>query len=262
MFAQNEEVGQNETYVCVICQRCRKKHKGRFQQLHETYAHRTFDKIVVYATKSDIDTANRIQMCGNEENPVYYHATCKVTYVDEIKKMMTKNAQGQWHTTRQYYQSAFSIVVEYVAENVIEKNEVVSDKLARNIFEDCLIAKYQEDPSPKFQFIFNTEELDEKELLTKPALILRRYLRNCTYQKLGTNMNAADLLKGECELPQKVLCFMGIVLGSIRKKTRLSKETSRIANSITSNLVYTVTRGNVIPRKHIIVGSTIKSLSK
>lgn len=171
------------------------------------------EKVLLYAMKWDVDTATRIQACKEEKRPIHYHRVCKLNYVNDIRKIVATSATGSWHKTRKNYQTAFSRVCEYVEENVIEKREAVTEKLIRKLFEESLQAQYTAKNAKTLKpqnrhirkrvevrlrkhvkFIthkklkvcvrrgtkvaINIDELDEKELLTKAALVLRRHLRN------------------------------------------------------------------------------------
>lgn len=78
--------------------------------------------------------------------------------------------------------------------------------------------------------------------------------------KLDSDITAADLIRGECELPQEMLGFFRTLLAGYNYRKSVSKKTDRLTRSFVSDIIYSVTNGKILPSKSITLGSALKSL--
>lgn len=64
--------------------------------------------------------------------------------------------------------------------------------------------------------------------------------------------------KGECDIPSWLDLFWKTVLSGAGKKA--SDKTQRLSNSYSFDSIYSVTMGNIKPRKHTLQGVGMKSM--
>lgn len=55
---------------------------------------------------------------------------------------------------------------------------------------------------PRGMTIFNYSQMKDEDVLNRAAFILRKHILDLKVQKVGTNIHAEDLMRGECELPE------------------------------------------------------------
>lgn len=72
-------------------------------------------------------------------------------------------------------------------------------------------------------------------------------------------MDAAALDQGECEIPPWLRLFWKTAIRGIKNKE--SDQTKRLAHVHVQDSIYSITRGRIKPRKHILLGLVTKSLT-
>lgn len=103
--------------------------------------------------------------------------------------------------------------------------------------------------------------LEEKSILHSAALILRQKIFDIERQALPEEIKTADLLKGECNIPETLKDFYLTILAGSHSKRRKSFDSFRLSNSLAADLVYNVSRGKLKTNKRITLGMTLKSLT-
>jgi hypothetical protein len=102
--------------------------------------------------------------------------------------------------------------------------------------------------------------LEEEDILNRAVLILRKRIRNIERRRLPDDLTTDALLKGECDVPQTLLNFYSTII-STKYPAKMSKNVERLAKSLSEDLIYVVTNGNMKTSKHINLGLAMKSLT-
>jgi hypothetical protein len=102
--------------------------------------------------------------------------------------------------------------------------------------------------------------LEEEDILDRAVLILRKRIRNIERRRLPDDLTTDALLKGECDVPQTLLNFYSTII-STKYPAKMSKNVERLAKSLSEDLIYVVTNGNMKTSKHINLGLAMKSLT-
>lgn len=102
--------------------------------------------------------------------------------------------------------------------------------------------------------------LEENDILDRAVLILRKCIRDIKPQRLPEDLTTDILINGECDIPEKLTNFYSQII-STKYPTKQSKNVSRIAASLSQDLIYAVSNGNIKTSKHINLGMAIKSLT-
>lgn len=93
------------------------------------------------------------------------------------------------------------------------------------------------------------------------AYELRNEVKNVESRKLPENLTVDDVLRGECEIPDKLFEFMcNLVQGpDIRRK--ISEDDNVKIKSLCSDIIYIITKGRIKPAKHLALGLAVKSIT-
>jgi uncharacterized protein (DUF2344 family) len=97
--------------------------------------------------------------------------------------------------------------------------------------------------------------------LDRAVLILRKRIRNIGRRRLPDDLTTDALLKGKCDVPQTLLNFYSIII-STKYPAKMSKNVERLAKTLSEDLIYAVTNGNIKTSKHINLGLAMKSNSR
>lgn len=102
--------------------------------------------------------------------------------------------------------------------------------------------------------------LEENDILNRAVLILRKYIRKKP-KRLPENLTADFLIKGECDVPQELISFYSKII-STKYPSKISRNVAKTAKSLSEDLIYAVTNGNIKTSKHITLGMAMKNLTK
>ena len=102
---------------------------------------------------------------------------------------------------------------------------------------------------------------EEKILLHKAALCLRKFLLEVkgNLDLLPRSLTAQYFKQGMAPIPTKCLQFFTSVLCS--DPSNPTEKEKRLALSLSSDLLYNVTKGHVKPAKHLAMGVAMKSMT-
>lgn len=109
----------------------------------------------------------------------------------------------------------------------------------------------------------NTKFLEAKDehKFEDVAYYLRSCIKNIDSHPLPKSLIAEGIIKGECEIPLKLLDFMkNLILGPNVQEEDSSQTTTNVT-SICSDIIYAVTKGRCKPAKNLTLGLTIKSVT-
>lgn len=95
----------------------------------------------------------------------------------------------------------------------------------------------------------------------RAALILRQEIQSIQQNKLPDPLNAANLIKGECDIPENVIDFYLNLLNGPNYRRKRGNNGNRLAKSFSEDIIYAVSNGRIKPSKHICLGMSLKSLT-
>ncbi|CAG4981938.1 unnamed protein product [Colias eurytheme] len=105
-------------------------------------------------------------------------------------------------------------------------------------------------------------EMKNEKKYDDVAFDLRNTIKNVKKNPLPTNINVDDVIRGECEIPEKLIEFMqNLIEGPHTPTSELKKEASIKIKSICSDVMYAIHKGRCKPSKHLTLGLAIKSLT-
>lgn len=281
---------------CVFCMKLLKRLKGRVHRLSHTNDYESMDNVKFYATKwNDVELLNRIQAYIDSNESINYHKVCKTHYNSTNK---TKdNKKGVWHETRNHYKVALQKLCLFIKTQIIEKKECYFLNFLLLIFQEFSVDSYNpiiiskqslstRHIPEKIKSIFKKEikiistpnhkkivspqglnvdikfeELSDKDIILRSALILRNAILNVGTFPLTKNANATDIIRGECTIPAMLNYFFTTTISAFNYKQRKSARTKRLVESFSSDLINSVTFGKINPSKNITLGIAVKNLT-
>lgn len=219
---------------------------------------------------------------------------CKLNFTNSQQLQKASNVEKtEWHLTREIHKSAFEEVCTFVSENIIKKKNSYFITFLHALFAESVanldptkstgVEPYNFESRllktfPKkinvvtmngkkivkpytgvlIQTDYNT--LEEDDILDRAVLILRKCIRDIKRKRLPDDLTADSLIKGECDVPQKLIDFYSQII-STKYPAKLSKNVARTAKSFSEDLIYAVTNGTIKTSKHINLGMTVKGLT-
>lgn len=265
-----------------------KKWKNWENYLVDAVNSENFEKVVTIRSYLD----NKI--------PIPYHKTCRNDYRSVLAKKVCIST-SDWHKTRDCYREAYEVVKKFVVKFVIKKKNACTLDFLNRLFKEALLDEYNKLKNSGLsegvtQFVYtkhlgsriqntfkrkikidsfnktklilpysgikiNIDTLTDNDILQKSALILRRAIIDNKTTKFGSQITAEDLMDGECDIPEELDFFFTTVLAGFNYRRRKSPRTVRLVKSFSSDLIHAVSNGKMLPSKHIVLGSTIKSFS-
>lgn len=233
------------------------------------------------------------------DKDIYYHNECKLAFLRKQCDNSSEK-HSDWHDTREMHDFALKEIVEYVRENVIKKKSCCMLQFLTSYYRELLM-KACTDRFRKFDSVFTSQhlqdklkkaftddeirivimhgekivvpgrgrvidqsiftKLEESEALSRAAFILRKYILTIIKRPLPANLTVADLIAGECDVPQELGDFCQDLLCGCDPRTVKSFECSRRVRSLSQDVIYAVTHGRIKTSKHINYGMALKSMS-
>lgn len=105
--------------------------------------------------------------------------------------------------------------------------------------------------------VYDFQASEECQLL-KAALLLRKHLKNVERNPCSDPLDLESLTRGEGEAPELVQSFFRTLFGGGKKS---SEATNRRAKSASEDALYIVRNGELKPKKHILLGTLVHSLT-
>lgn len=280
--------------VCVICEKKRKKVKGREQPLNLTESE-TIEFLKSYALQ--FDARNLLQRIEGKEkikDIIMHHRVCKYSLRSEVKSVERKqNPRQQWHKKRDAHKLAFENVCSFVSNNVIQMRQSHFLSYCKELYrqyiktgefdvditcepydlENRLLQSFPRKiaivslghrkvikPFDGHLVTNNLEDIEKRDTLNKAILILKSEIHNIERRPLPEKITVDSMIAGECSIPETILDFFSNLISSTKRRQRSSYR-KRIAESLSEDLIFAATSGKIKPSKHITLGLTLKSLT-
>lgn len=103
--------------------------------------------------------------------------------------------------------------------------------------------------------------MEEKDVLQRAALILRRDVLNIRKEELSEKVTSCDVIKGECTIPQTLENFYLTLIAGIDRRRRNNIRRIRKVCSLSEDVIYVITNGQIKTSKHMTLGIALKSLT-
>lgn len=101
----------------------------------------------------------------------------------------------------------------------------------------------------------------EEKMFESVAFQLRNAVKSAKTQKLPSKISVDDILEGECEIPELLFTFMcNLIKGPDIRRKASSDDLIKI-RSLCQDIIYVITKGRVIPAKHLMLGLAMKTLT-
>ena len=254
----------------------------------------SFRDVIDKATQIfELSVLKRIDTYQVQNIPIPYHRSCKSEF---LNKCRYKKGNTDWHQRRQKYERAREQVYVFIQENVLEKMHIFQFSFITNLFRQFLLEEYNSDQLPqcfdtnnlqsqienkfkdKVKIIYNQNRkhivsssatlenvnmrwVNDINTIHSSALILRQIIMKIEKKTFGRNVRVSHLINGECEVPDILIEFFGILLtgGNIDKIK--NPRIILLANSFAQDIIYAVQRGHIKTSKHVTLGLALKSLT-
>ncbi|CAG9771355.1 unnamed protein product [Ceutorhynchus assimilis] len=223
--------------VCIFCNSNRKKHTGRWQNLHSSCAQDTGENIKSQATEmNDMGLLTKIENLSSQGCPILYHRICLVQFQNKFQShIASEKEKTDWHMKRDTVSAAFDKICSFVYENIIRNKhsyyldflrtlyaeylseEVRDSKTSPNTFytrylEERLLKTYPKGISviqnnrrkivkPYTGVVLKDSDfslMQDEEIVQKAAVILRRSIRELEKRSIPEKISVPDLINGEC----------------------------------------------------------------
>lgn len=109
----------------------------------------------------------------------------------------------------------------------------------------------------------NTKFLEDKNdyKFQDVAYDLRSCIKTINADPIPRNVTADDIIRGECDIPQKLFDFMQNLIQGPNVTDENSDKLKVKRTSLCSDIIYAVTKGRCKPAKNLTLGLAIKSLT-
>ena len=223
-----------------------------------------------------------------------------IMYGEQQKQRELQNTANDGYVIRHFHKIAFNEICAFVEDNVIKNKmyydidflrKLYNDSMGMQIHESNAELNYSDIQSSKLEsklmnkyseviqfkvlikkkIVYpgnitipekcNTEPLDKIDLLQQAAIILRQDIFSIKKHELSDAINAAEIDRGECTIPDSILIFYETLLSGGSSRRRHSKKCKRLTSSFAENVIFGVTKGQVKRAKHLQLGIVLKSLT-
>ena len=131
------------------------------------------------------------------------------------------------------------------------KTSTPAAKKQGSIIHNCLL-DYK-----SIKVVYDLQSSDEGKLVTS-ALLLRKHLKNVEQTPCRDPLDLKSLVRGEGEAPELVHLFFRTLFGG---RNRNSESVKRRATSASEDALFIVHNGQFMPKKHIVLGSLVHSMT-
>lgn len=228
------------------------------------------------------------------------HRICRNMYEKTSRSQQSVDkVKTDWHDKRNLHNNAFNEVCKYVKDKIVKSKRTCLFSFLQKLYSESLQDAYTKlEKSFDISFSYrnleenllqkssdqieidiihnkkivkpynttllqecNVESLEKQDILQKAALILRGIIRSIPHKKLPEKMTTQDLMNGECEVPQELTDFYTALLTSPHSRRKLIAVREKLVKSLSQDLIYATTNGEVKPSKHITLGLALKRLT-
>ncbi|CAG9772295.1 unnamed protein product [Ceutorhynchus assimilis] len=267
---------------CFFCRKCNKRRNGRLQLLIVAKSDRLLKKMKTIATEvNDIDVLLDLSFYVASNSPFIYHKVCYRSYLNKMNKKLS-DKHTAWHDRRNHYKKAYQNLCEYINAEILSKKRCALYSDICQYFQ--IILKEQYDNVSLDVGIFCTSYLKKKLLATfgekiqilevegstvlayggineladtfisrlkinsiirKAALSLRDEIKNIDTNTLPEELNAQQLIQGECDIPEPLILFWSTLLSGFDLKKKKSTKCERLVKSFSEDMIYAVSNGAI-----------------
>ncbi|CAG9771569.1 unnamed protein product [Ceutorhynchus assimilis] len=267
---------------CFFCRKCNKRRNGRLQLLIVAKSDRFLKKMKTIATEvNDIDVLLDLSFYVASNSPFIYHKVCYRSYLNKMNKKLS-DKHTAWHDRRNHYKKAYQNLCEYINAEILSKKRCALYSDICQYFQ--IILKEQYDNVSLDVGIFCTSYLKKKLLATfgekiqilevegstvlayggineladtfisrlkinsiirKAALSLRDEIKNIDTNTLPEELNAQQLIQGECDIPELLILFWSTLLSGFDLKKKKSTKCERLVKSFSEDMIYAVSNGAI-----------------
>lgn len=103
--------------------------------------------------------------------------------------------------------------------------------------------------------------IDFKSKIREVALLLREEIMNEEAKKLPENLKLKDLEEGEVKVPNIVSTFFKYLISGPDSRSWHQKSKQRRVSAISQDAIFSATSGRKKPKKHLMVGMALKSMT-
>lgn len=237
--------------------------------------------------------------CKNlKSSKLTYHTHCNFDYYTKYQRFKSRPASNEWAAKRDFHKTARAKLTEYIEIEILQKLRVLSMTHLKNVFMQYLQDLYALEDIQRSTFSFTSissyieqhfkgkiqrivlgrkvylasvdvsiesiadeqiQELIFEQEALEFAAKFRAFILKIRKHALPDEIDSEILAKGECEVPRWLTSFWNIALSG--SDNRMNDRVIRLSSSLAQDSIYNVTRGNIKPRKHIMMGIGIKSLT-
>ncbi|CAG9765774.1 unnamed protein product [Ceutorhynchus assimilis] len=267
---------------CFFCRKCNKRRNGRLQLLIVAKSDRLLKKMKTIATEvNDIDVLLDLSFYVASNSPFIYHIVCYRSYLNKMNKKLS-DKHTAWHDRRNHYKKAYQNLCEYINAEILSKKRCALYSDICQYFQ--IILKEQYDNVSLDVGIFCTSYLKKKLLATfgekiqilevegstvlayggineladtfisrlkinsiirKAALSLRDEIKNIDTNTLPEELNAQQLIQGECDIPELLIIFWSTLISGFDLKKKKSTKCERLVKSFSEDMIYAVSNGAI-----------------
>ncbi len=279
---------------CIFCKRVQKKVKGKWQPLTQCTLDSAEDLINNMIKQRGDDNLN--VLVGNisfHAKEVHYHHKCRQDYVNEANRTEKAKVPSEMEAAyEELYDDLQTLILgsrqPMTAKSLFEKFKLICGNRGIEVPDQrTVLKKSLEHFKDRLKVITENKKTgsiiydatiepdlvplllrgardihdDDSRLLKKAAPVLRQMLRNVKYTcaPLATALTSENFKQGQAEVPQQCIEFFSDVLCT--DPERPTEKEARLALSLSSDLLYNVTKGHAKPAKHLCMGVGIKSIT-
>lgn len=289
----------NYENVCVFCDKKNKSKKSKMLPLHKADSNQ-FKSSVLPKIEGQEELGELLNKLKTIRSPkILYHTECKNSFNYKLSSYKKQYDKTDWHFHREYHMLAFTEIRAIIEEDVIEKGHCFLLEYLHDIYADELDKIFKEN-SIEMNSVFSAQRLEEKilksfskdikfltirnkkvvvpkylqamddriienleteNILQKAASILRKLILQMPKNTLPTkNITTEHSMAGEVSIPTLLLDFYKTLLGGWRGKRKENMQCGQQVLSYCQDVMFTVHGGHVKTPKHIMLGTTLKSL--
>lgn len=258
-------------------------------------------KIKSYATElNDIEMLQKIEEESNSVNQssLAYHNNCNVNYFAKHQRKVNPPSTDDWSKKRDSHKIAKQRLILYIEKEIIANRRVLSLIHLQDCYTEFLKETYENTDLEASifsthvlkDFILKTlqnkitvvkisnkqfcissevdiEAIDDEEIqdiifeqeAQDFALKYRKNIMKIKKKPLTDFIDSEVLNKGECDIPKWLNIFWTTALSGVGKES--CDRVRRLSSCYSQDSIYSITRGYIKPKKHILLGMTVKSLT-
>ncbi|CAH0562800.1 unnamed protein product [Brassicogethes aeneus] len=275
-----EDNGETEN-VCIICKKSRVTVNKKTVSLVTSSDQALLGQLEEAAEFVGDEETRLNTLCYRDQKSFTYHKRCKssILYRKEQMQREFQQKDKDWHKIRLFNKNAFEEICAFVKEKVVKNKmfcyleslrKLYNDSIATQIHESNATLNFTDIESNKLELKLMKElngdieigqALDKIDLLQRTAITLREEIFSIPKRELPDALNATEIARGECSIPDSLQIFYETLLGGANLRRRFVEKCKRLSSSFAQDAIFGVTNGKVKPAKHLQLGIALKSLT-